>query len=208
MVGQSLMKEGHCWMVALLTKLKDLIVIPWYDDMGVWWNIKYRFSERFISPFQEFHYRFKKVLYYVPVIWNEDKDFEAESILALMERKFRRCANFFEKDSIVMDSERTAKELRICAELCRRAYTNNYSLRQEKYYSDKYGDTDIVDVGIDERGWTRTVIDPAPKVKTEKEQEQARKLRMRMGKHEEYMLKQDLEYLGKLMSKKLHSWWE
>jgi hypothetical protein len=63
---------------------------------------------------------------WIPVIWF-DQNFDYSYLLDIMERKFRYMADALENGHL-LHGKRHARELRICAELCRRMSADDYCL--------------------------------------------------------------------------------
>jgi hypothetical protein len=68
----------------------------------------------------------RNVLRWIPVIWF-DIDWDHSALLQILEYKFRRMAEQFERHGMTISTPQIAKQLRICAVLCRR-------LNEEEYY--------------------------------------------------------------------------
>ncbi len=60
-----------------------------------------------------------------PVVWR-DRDFDHAYLLAVMEFKFKSMADSFERRSMHVNGERDVRQLRVCAELCKRLREDEY----------------------------------------------------------------------------------
>ena len=68
----------------------------------------------------------RNVIRWIPVIWF-DADFDHSFLLEIMEYKFRRMAERHERAQVIADWSKVARQLRICALLCRRMSNESYS---------------------------------------------------------------------------------
>jgi hypothetical protein len=64
---------------------------------------------------------------YLPLIWR-DRDFDFSYLLSLMETKLRRMSVAIGDEGHLVKADRSGKQLRICAELCRRINEDRYFL--------------------------------------------------------------------------------
>lgn len=62
---------------------------------------------------------------YLPLIWNT-REWDHCFLLMLMEAKFRRMAVAIGDEGHLLKADRSGKQLRTCAELCRRIREDNY----------------------------------------------------------------------------------
>ncbi len=67
----------------------------------------------------------RNVVRWFPVVWR-DRDFDYSYLLEVMEFKFRSMADSFEKYSMHVGSEQDVRQLRVCAELCKRLREDEY----------------------------------------------------------------------------------
>jgi hypothetical protein len=142
------------------------------------------------------------VLRWVPILWH-DRDWDWSCLMRIYEFKLRSMANSFDKYANHLGSNKCAKQMRVCAELCKRLHKNDYiGWRLEELYGDGglVGDFDFVPSG---KNASRMVY-PNKRIS---DQEHHR-LVLQNAKIEQRMQQQDIEYLFKLHRKYLHHWWD
>jgi hypothetical protein len=133
---------------------------------------------------------------YRRIIWGQ-REWDYSSLLELMEFKMRRMGTGIRDADIHVGSQRTAKQLLVCAELCRR-------IRMDEYYGNLTGPTDF-------RSW----FTPSEHGTYEWHSETYRNgVKMtdaemrRYCKMAERNRKNDLDYLCRVMSKHFLEWWD
>jgi|SRR5579863_1087043 len=126
----------------------------------MWSKIKEFFED-------EFGYLVSTWDYYKYVRKNRDYDCDWSYFISLIGWKAKRMRKHFEEHRIVVDWERTAKQLKLVELLTDRINDEINYLRHKNYFS-----------------FTND------------------------HKHQDYMIKQDLEYLGRHLAKYMRTWWD
>lgn len=129
---------------------------------------------------------------YGPIIWR-NRDWDYTFLLKLMEAKFRHMAVECGDKGHHVGSEREGKQLRVCAELCRRIQEDDYicNLTGPVKYNSSFEDHPL-----GTRVTTEVLKDGAP-INMRPYYEMAERNR-----------KNDLAYLTTLMRKHLLTWWD
>jgi hypothetical protein len=133
---------------------------------------------------------------YTPIIWRT-REWDHAYLLELMEFKMRRMAVAIGDNGHLLHGDRHGRQLRVCAELCRR-------IREDEYYDNLTGPTDF-------RSWFtpsghgtyRFHLETYRNgvIVTDAEMRRYYKMAERNRKN-------DLDYLCRVMSKHLLSWWD
>ena len=129
----------------------------------------------------------QRIIQWIPIIW-KDREFDHSYFLQILSFKLEKMEKFYRsKYTTVADALKCAKEIHICKLLCDRLIKNNYHDmlgRKIEMYYDKCLKFKTLDEGHQFgicKNWVH---------------------------YEDYMQKQDLEYLCKLLQKHLRSWWD
>lgn len=128
-----------------------------------------------------------RVCYWLPTIW-KDRWWDDVFILMILERKLRYDIQRYEKYGCHAGKERDIKHMKIVAALCKRLTENNYNLFfSHEWVNESHGN--IFD-GHMEGEWIGEFAG------------------IKWVYYEDYMRKQDLDYLCKILSKHLFEWWD
>lgn len=138
------------------------------------WNYRWRSMIAWISQFHEFA---KRLFTWLPILWR-DRDFDYAYAYRILGFKFSLMAERFEKHGACLSSGRTAKELRIAADLCRRIANEGYGDPTIGPWLDVRGK--LVYHGHNKAPWLYDI----------------------------YMKKQDIDSLHALMARKIRGWWD
>ena len=171
------------------TKL-DLILEKIYDPIAnpiksVYYNIKYGIKNLI---------RFRKV------IWNF-RPWDQSYLLNIMEETFTQMAEGHDKGHLVK-APRSARELRVAANLCKRLSADDYLGRNHSDYFDQVK-LDFQKMDGDDRFFEMVHIykDPSKAADLERKSRVTFKLEGKIRKN-------DLDLLTKMMNRHLLSWWD
>jgi len=106
-----------------------------------------------------------------------------------------------------INAERDADKIKVCVLLLKRIMDDEYSEMAFKRHEEKWGDSVMSFVKTDNPNLSRMLIE-YDSVKTEKDEAEERKDFRRAMEHEDYLRKQDIDTLFKIMSKQISSWWD
>lgn len=134
------------------------------------------------------------VISWVPIIWN-DEDFDWSYTYRIMEVKFRRLADCMENGHC-LHGYKYAKEVRIAAALCKRITDDRYLFSEPPIGPWHH----VSPIHVQSGQYFAFPFISYPREVTVKE--------YRRRWYEEYMLNQDLEYLHRYLTKKVHCWWD
>lgn len=165
---------------------------------------KYRLSEawlvlqdalwyNWVSKFHEYKECLERVIYWVPKVWR-NYDWEGRTLFDLMRYKIQRMRKLHTECR--RHDPATIKQLMLCDALLDRIIdSERYCSKEWDEHYDKYGHMFCFS------GEKRKVLTEA--------QEKARdKNFKRLIEHEDYMYKQDLDYLFKTIKKHSSKWWD
>lgn len=143
------------------------------------------------KPFRRFYWRLSNVIRWFPTIWN-DNDFDSSYMWIILRKKLSHMEEFFNSEYCYhVGSEKQAQEIRICKLLCDRIISEDYpTMWDNKWHRNwdsfeefmKIVNTPLSDIQQD--AFNRAI------------------------KHEEYLKKQDIEILGKMLKKYSRTWWD
>lgn len=106
-----------------------------------------------------------------------------------------------------VNAERDADKIKVCVLILKRIMDDEYGETAFKKHDEKWGESEMKFVEMDDPGYKKMLIE-YDNVKTEKDEVEERKDFKRAIEHEEYLKKQDIDFLFKTMSKQISSWWD
>lgn len=83
------------------------------------------------SYYYDVIYGVKNLYRYFRVIWHQ-RDYDWESLAYLIEFKLRDMIELFETHGYHLDTDKSVKQMKVCAEILRRLQTNNYEYTCDK----------------------------------------------------------------------------
>ncbi len=141
--------------------------------------------------------------------WNVlryDGDWDWSHICLVLKYKLERTRKCLEQGHHLR-ADRDARQIRLCEMLLDRIEKDDYLINSLYFHDKKWGEMKIKWEPTDNLTLTRAVF-TRPNSLTPEQEEQEIKERRLLYKHSDYMAKQDLEYLGKLLTKYLKNWWD
>ncbi len=129
----------------------------------------------------------RRVFYWLPTIW-KDRWWDDAFVLIILERKLRYDIKRYEKYGHLANKERDIKNMKIAAALCKRLIENKYNVFFWHEWVDE-SDGNIF-AGHMEGEWIGEFAGD------------------NWVRYDDYMKKQDLDYLCKILSKHLFEWWD
>lgn len=135
----------------------------------------------------------KNLWFWIPVIWN-DRGWDEYYLFRLLVFKFKLMENFYNSEhAISADRKHVASKVRICRLLCERLAENDYdSMLDLEYHSGDFND------------FVRRVSNGQKTVTCHTLGHYGD----RWMKYEDYMMKQDVELLCRIMQKHILTWWD
>ena len=161
--------------------------------MRLWYRVPYKLREAWYAIHPGILYGLQNVVAYLPTIWR-DRDYDWTYMVRLWEKKFERVAQHEERYGNHTTSARDAKDLRVCAALCRRIRLGEYDDKEMDAHYDKWGHPTLERM-FDGSG----VMQPMS--------EKQGKEFMRIVNGGEQRLKNDLAFLCRIVQKRLRHWW-
>lgn len=143
------------------------------------------------------------------IIWN-DKNFDHYFFFIILHKKLSEMYKSFSKNNVYVGQDKDAKNIKICINLLNRILEKNgfdYSEKIFKNHAKKWGWTDWCTEECEDGSGNCRLVMTRPKVKNKEDKEKERKEFMKCMKHEDYMRKQDVEYLFKIINKQVFKWW-
>ena len=147
-----------------------------------------------------------KILCWIPILW-KDHDWDHHYMFKILHYKLSRMEKSI-RNGYAANSDKTADEIKtaklLLDRICNKDYISNAMVGHEERWGKcrmGFGPTNPV---------TRTsrMLWVYERNLTDAEKARERKEFMMLGRHSEYMEKQDVEYLFKFMSKHYKKWWD
>lgn len=134
---------------------------------------------------QHFYNRIKNIIYWMPVIWN-DEDFDYNYLFIIMRHKLISMRDFFNSDSAVtLYAEERAKEMDICIKILNRIIEDDYHENALMWHDKKWGKNYFKEKSETERKEFLNWMELADDNK-----------------------KQDIIYLNAMLEKHIFKWWD
>lgn len=141
------------------------------------------------------------------VVWN-DRDFDYYNLYVILQFKLKQMHKRFEKDDVYVNQGKDAKRIKICCLLLDRL-TNEFFYHENacKNHDKKWGKLNVDFVPCEDRPNFSRMKTTRENIKTVKDEKQENKEFLRCIEHEEYLKKQDLGLLCKMLNKYSRTWW-
>jgi len=149
----------------------------------------------------------QRVIAYRKILWR-DNDFDYCAILSLLEFKMAQMSKHMKEHDITTRSEKCAKELLIASQLAKRINEDDYMHLPLLQLSRKYGEQKFRSEPTDNPKLHRLVLERPKAKEGTPEFEEERKLSLKIYKKADEQRQRDLDYLCKLINKKLFYWWD
>jgi len=151
-----------------------------------------------------YYLSYKKWKTYLPLI-RKDRQWDEAFLFRLLEAKFSLMEDYFRNHGISVSAERNALRIKICKNLCKRIaeqhYTNPYEERSKPHLDWLLerirNETYHIPVG------KRTI-----KINLDDPNKPDDRWILLGQKHEDYLEKQDIEFLCKILTKHVRGWWD
>ncbi|WP_147820324.1 hypothetical protein [Salidesulfovibrio onnuriiensis] len=127
------------------------------------------------------------LIYWFPVIWR-DRCFDHHYLFAILHHKLANMERFFWTESLAANAHKYARQIHICTLALDRILKDGYLAEKYEDHFRKWGDF--------------------RNLRTEKEQALYRKELRGLMEREEMLIKQDVDYVLRLIGKHGRSWWD
>lgn len=142
----------------------------------------------------------KNIIRWFPVIW-KDRDWDHMFLYKILRLKLSNMENYHRKYGHFIGSEKTADKMKICINLLDRLIKDEYNDMVFKKHDEKWGHAEM-------SNYLSRLMITRSNINSEKDEEKERKEFLRLCKKECSMRIQDVEYLFKIMSKHIQTWWD
>lgn len=147
----------------------------------------------------------KELVLFVPVLYKVS-NWDWSSLPRIMNHWIGRMKFAHENDIHHVNAARKVKELTICQELLKRISKESYGDAFYDEHDNKWGESSFLFIPI-EGSTSSEVLITRDKCITDKDKECERKEYLKILEHENYLYKQDIDYLFIIFKKHLRSWW-
>jgi hypothetical protein len=145
-------------------------------------------------------YGVQNLVKWFPVIWT-DRWWDLYFIYPILHKKLSMVEKATRKYGHHVHAERDADKIKVCVLLLKRIMDDGYFKNAFKRHNEKWGDSNV----SFEDSFIKITYE---KAKTEEDKKEERKDFKRAVEHEELLNQQDINYLFKMMSKHLRTWWD
>lgn len=169
-------------------------------------DIWYKVYDKLFFPIERLFSRIKLTWDWYWNVLRYDCDWDWTDICIVLKYKLERTRKCLEQGHHVR-AYRDAKQIRICELLLDRIEKDAYIDYLFKQHNKRWGKLKIEWEPTDNPDITRSIIGRSGVMTPEQEEQESKEFRM-ICKHEDYMQKQDMELLGRYLTKYLRNWWD
>lgn len=148
--------------------------------------------------------RIYKIIRYIPVLW-KDEDWEWTYLFLLLEKKLS-LMEIAIREGYNIHSDKIGDEIKRARLMCHRIYADEYARLHYKAHQDKWGQLNSFTTPSSHNLLQMHFY--YPNAKTDEEYKKASKEAFRIYQHEEYLRKQDLQYLFSYLARNIQKWWD
>jgi len=135
------------------------------------------------------------------IVWN-DRDWDYYYLCEILRKKLISMENYYKNYGMHTKAEEDSKKIKECVMLLNRIIADDYFVNAYKHHDKKWGESKI---NVNENGYLDITYN---NVKTE-DDEEIRKVEFKnCMEKENYLMKQDIDYLFDIMKKNLRKWWD
>lgn len=152
-------------------------------------------------PFYKLRRGISNIIRYFPVIWS-DEDYDYEPLYKLLYYKLKFMEDFYRSDKTYsVDALKVADEIKICKNLSKRLYEDNYLTNAFVEHEQRFPDylSNMCSENMEGQKFARYVNKNSKKEKKNYE---------KWSKHSDYLEKQDKEYLFSQLVRNVNKWWD
>ena len=143
----------------------------------------------------------KNLIRWFPVIWN-DRQWDSYYFFKIIRRKLEIMEPFYRYNAMFLRSESEADRMKVCIMLLDRIIEDNYHEMAYKKFDKKWGESEML---FNEDGSLNIAYE---NVKTEEDEKNKNKDIKESHNKEEFLINQDIEYLFKILNKRIRFWWD
>ena len=143
----------------------------------------------------------RNLIRWFPVIWN-DRQWDSYYFFSIMRRKLQIMEPFYRYDAMVLRREKEADRMKVCIMLLDRIIKEEYNEMAFKKFEETWGESEML---FNDNGSLNIVYE---NVKTEEDEKNKNKDIKESHSNEEFLINQDIEYLFKILNKRIRLWWD
>lgn len=147
------------------------------------------------------------IVTWMPIIW-KDRQWDYYLVYYILQKKLQLMEQYYSEPGNIWSTGRgdILKEIQICRILCDIMIADDYHEIVVKPHDEKWDKLVMRDMPSD--GLYTRVILSREKITNEKDREEKRKQSMKLFERVDEARQHDVDYLFKMMSKKLKGWWD
>lgn len=169
---------------------------------------KFKVFDRINSKYINFKIGIRNLIKWAPAVW-KDRNYDYTFIFEILKFKLEQVEKLHRYYGHTLDSERRANEINRAIKILNRLTKQQYHEIAFMFHDKKWGDI-ILEVhdSEDEKTKSYPVETYRENVNNEDDEEQEKKELFRCMHQENYLEKQDIEYLFRIMNKYIRGWWD
>lgn len=143
--------------------------------------------------------------YWLPIIWG-DRQWDHVFLVRILGHKLTAMEEFFKNDSIVVNSDKVAGEIRRCRMAAERIANDEYLSVVLAPHEKKWGEAEIIWKCIDDEH--SELVDVAVLGLDDEASTMEKRGRLALYRLTDHLREQDYEQLFALMGKHIQGWWD
>ena len=164
----------------------------WWNPRTAWYKVKYGVGN---------------LISYFYLIWN-DRDWDYHYWVSMNIKKLERMENLIRNHGNHLYNVRDADNIHLAVLILKRIQADEYHENAFRDHNKKWGNLNISWKKLNDGTECSQMLSERENVKTESDEKYEIKASRRLIMHSDYMKKQDLEYVTKIINKYLFSWWD
>jgi len=156
--------------------------------------------------FRNIKYGIENLIIWFPVIW-KDRNWDQVYIYEIFKYKLEQTEKLLRKYGHHVNADHDADNIKICVTLLDRLIKDIYYDQAFNKYHEKWGESKFDFINADQPNMKKLQI-THENVNTEEDMKAERKDFKQCCDHEDYLRKQDLDLLFKMMRKHIQTWWD
>jgi len=154
-----------------------------------------------------FKYGIKNLVRWFPVIWC-DRDWDYWFIYKILQKKLDNTSKFLKKYGCHKDALKDAERIEKCVFTLNRLLKDEYHEMVFKHHDRKWGELELKTFPSKDHPGAYGLTTSRPNANTPELRQKEREEFRRCSNHQEYMVKQDNEFLFDTMKRYIRTWWD
>ena len=183
-------------------------ILSWTKKVFSNWSFLNKFSDvKWLHPWYDLKYGISNLKFYFNIVWNT-RDYDYMDVLGFMELKLSRMEALIRDHGHHLDSNKDVDNIHKTRLAIKRIIADEYHENVYMFHDKKWGNSHFNFIPCDDRsGYSELEITRDNATTPEQKEQETKEYRLLM-RRPDYLKKQDLEYVTKMINKYLFRWWD